>query len=132
MKKLNFNKMKTLNFSGMPQMNTTLFGWEQALELVKVVQSVIEGDLSTQYINVQFKGVVQPLRDEQLSLLPEGQRSWEWIWIHAVAGSLNLETADKVIFQNKTYKVTSKKDYSLNGYVEYQLVRDYTESEYNG
>lgn len=132
MKKLNFNKMKTLNFSGMPQMNTTLFGWEQALELVKVVQSVIEGDLSTQYINVQFKGVVQPLRDEQLSLLPEGQRSWEWIWIHAVAGSLNLETADKVIYQNKTYKVTSKKDYSLNGYVEYQLVRDYTESEYNG
>lgn len=132
MKKLNFNKMKTLNFSGMPQMNTTLIGWEQALELVKVVQSVIEGDLSTQYINVQFKGVVQPLRDEQLSLLPEGQRSWEWIWIHAVAGSLNLETADKVIFQNKTYKVTSKKDYSLNGYVEYQLVRDYTESEYNG
>lgn len=131
MKKLNFNKMKTLNFSGMPQMNTTLFGWEQALELVKVVQSVIEGDLSTQYINVQFKGVVQPLRDEQLSLLPEGQRSWEWIWIHAVAGSLNLETADKVIFQHKTYKVTSKKDYSLNGYVEYQLVRDYTDSQEN-
>lgn len=131
MKKLNFNKMKTLNFSGMPQMNTTLFGWEQALELVKVVQSVIEGDLSTQYINVQFKGVVQPLRDEQLSLLPEGQRSWEWIWIHAVASSLNLETADKVIFQNKTYKVTSKKDYSLNGYVEYQLVRDYTDSQEN-
>lgn len=131
MKKLNFNKMKTLNFSGMPQMNTTLIGWEQALELVKVVQSVIEGDLSTQNINVQFKGVVQPLRDEQLSLLPEGQRSWEWIWIHAVAGSLNLETADKVIFQNKTYKVTSKKDYSLNGYVEYQLVRDYTDSQEN-
>lgn len=129
MKKLNFNKMKTLNFSGMPQMNTTLFGWEQALELVKVVQSVIEGDLSTQYINVQFKGVVQPLRDEQLALKPDGQRSWEWIWIHAVAGSLNLETADKVIFQNKTYKVTSKKDYSLNGYVEYQLVRDYTDSQ---
>lgn len=129
MKKLNFNKMKTLNFSSMPQMNTTLFGWEQALELVKVVQSVIEGDLSTQYINVQFKGVVQPLRDEQLALKPDGQRSWEWIWIHAVAGSLNLETADKVIFQNKTYKVTSKKDYSLNGYVEYQLVRDYTDSQ---
>lgn len=131
MKKLNFNKMKTLNFSGMPQMNTTLFGWEQVLELVKVVQSVIEGDLSTQYINVQFKGVVQPLRDEQLALKPDGQRSWEWIWIHAVAGSLNLETADKVIFQNKTYKVTSKKDYSLNGYVEYQLVRDYTDSQEN-
>lgn len=112
-------------------MNTTLFGWEQSLELVQVVQSVIEGDLSTTKKNIQFKGVVQPLRNEQLALLPEGQRSWEWIWIHAVAGTLNLETADKVIFQNKTYKVTSKKDYSLNGYVEYQLVRDYTDSQEN-
>ena len=125
MKKLNFNKMKTLNFSGMPQMNSTLFGWEQALELVKVVQSIIEGDLSTQEIKIDFRGVVQPLRDEQLSLLPEGQRSWEWLWIHAVAGTLNLETGDKIKFQGKTYKITSKKDYSLNGYIEYQMVRDY-------
>ena len=127
MKKLNFNKMKTLNFSGMPQMNSTLFGWEQALELVKVVQSIIEGDLSTQEIKIDFRGVVQPLRDEQLSLLPEGQRSWEWLWIHAVAGTLNLETGDKIKFQGKTYKITSKKDYSLNGYIEYQMVRDYNE-----
>ena len=125
MKKLNFNKMKTLNFSGMPQMNSTLFGWEQALELIKVVQKVIEGDLSTQEVKIEFRGVVQPLRDEQLSLLPEGQRSWEWLWIHAVAGTLNLETGDKIKFQGKTYKITSKKDYSLNGYIEYQMVRDY-------
>ena len=127
MKKLNFNKMKTLNFSGMPQMNSTLFGWEQALDLIKVVQKVIEGDLSTQEVKIDFRGVVQPLRDEQLSLLPEGQRSWEWLWIHAVAGTLNLETGDKIKFQGKTYKITSKKDYSLNGYIEYQMVRDYNE-----
>ena len=119
--------MKTLNFSGMPQMNSTLFGWEQALELIKVVQKVIEGDLSTQEVKIDFRGVVQPLRDEQLSLLPEGQRSWEWLWIHAVAGTLNLETGDKIKFQGKTYKITSKKDYSLNGYIEYQMVRDYNE-----
>ena len=119
--------MKTLNFSGMPQMNSTLFGWEQALDLIKVVQKVIEGDLSTQEVKIDFRGVVQPLRDEQLSLLPEGQRSWEWLWIHAVAGTLNLETGDKIKFQGKTYKITSKKDYSLNGYIEYQMVRDYNE-----
>ena len=108
-------------------MNSTLFGWEQALDLIKVVQKVIEGDLSTQEVKIDFRGVVQPLRDEQLSLLPEGQRSWEWLWIHAVAGTLNLETGDKIKFQGKTYKITSKKDYSLNGYIEYQMVRDYNE-----
>lgn len=129
MKKLNFNKMKTLNFSGMPQMNTTLFGWEQALELVKVVQSVIEGDLSTQYINVQFKGVVQPLRDEQLSLKDIGQRSWSWYWIHAVSGTLDLQTGDKIIYKGHTYKVMERKDFSANGFIEYQVVLDYENYE---
>ncbi len=126
MQKLNFQKAKTLNaLSGMPQMNTTLYGWEVPLTLEKVIQDVVEGDLvpTTQQIN--FNGVWQPLKDEQLQFKPQGQRSWEWIWIHAVSGTLNLETADKVIFNNKRYKIIEKKDYSLNGFVEYQLVRDY-------
>ena len=72
-------------------------------------------------------GVWQPLRDEQLQFKPEGQRSWSWYWIHAKAGTLNLQTQDKIIFQGKRYKVMSVKDYSLNGYIEYQVVLDYQE-----
>ena len=67
-------------------------------------------------------------KDEALELKPEGQRSWEWIWIHAKASQLNLETADKVIFLGKRYKVMQKKDYGLNSFVEYQLCRDYEET----
>lgn len=111
--------------SGMPQMNTTLQGWEVPLTLVRITQDVIEGDVEYTETVINFKGVWQPLKDEALELKPEGQRSWEWIWIHAQASQLNLETADKVIFNNKRYKVMQKKDYSLNGYVEYQLCRDY-------
>ena len=70
-------------------------------------------------------GVWQPLRTEQLMSKPEGQRSWEWVWIHAKSGELNLQTADKVIFNSKRYKVMGVKDYSLNGFVEYELVKDY-------
>ena len=113
--------------SGMPQMNTTLNGWEVPLTLVKVSQRIVDGDLTTTEQAINFKGVWQPLRDEQLELKPEGQRSWEWIWIHTQASELNLNTADKVIFNNKRYKVMEKKDYSLNSYVEYQLCRDYCE-----
>lgn len=129
---LNFPKNRSISSiakSGMPQMNTTLTGWEVPLTLVKVVQSVVEDDLVTTETKINFKGVWQPLRDEQLELKPEGQRSWEWIWIHAVASQLNLETADKVIFNNKRYKVIQKKDYGLNSFVEYQLCRDYEETE---
>lgn len=129
---LNFPKNRSISSlakSGMPQMNTTLYGWEVPLTLVKIVQNVVEGDLQTTQTTISFKGVWQPLRDEALELKPEGQRSWEWIWIHAEASQLNLETADKVIFNNKRYKVMQKKDYGLNSFVEYHLCRDYEETE---
>ena len=128
---LNFPKNRSISNlirSGMPQMNTTLVGWEVPLTLVKIVQSVVEGDLQTTETQITFKGVWQPLKDEALELKPEGQRSWEWIWIHAQSSELDLNTADKVIFNNKRYKVIEKKDYGLNSFVEYQLCRDYEES----
>jgi len=127
---LNINRGRGLSaLSGMPQMDTTLLGWEIPLTLEKVYQDIVEGDFTYTTKKINFKGVWQPLRDESLELKPEGQRSWEWIWIHAVAGTLNLETADKIIFNKKRYKVMEKKDYSLNGFVEYHLVRDYKDVE---
>ena len=111
--------------SGMPNMANTLNGWEEPLSIIKVIQDVSEGDLVTTEQQINFNGVWQPLKDEQLELKPEGQRAWEWIWIHTKASELNLETADKVIFNSKQYKVMNKKDYSLNGFVEYHLCRDY-------
>lgn len=125
---LSFNRNKSISSmakSGMPQMDTTLNGWEVPLTLVRVTQSVIDGELSTLEKTIHFQGVWQPLREEQLALLPEGQRSWENVWIHAKSSQLNLETADKVIFNSRRYKITSKKDYGLNGFVEYMLIRDY-------
>lgn len=125
---LNFSRNRSISNmakSGMPQMDTTLNGWEVPLTLIKVTQNIIDGDLSTTETTIRFQGVWQPLKSELLELKPEGQRSWEWIWIHAKSSELNLETADKVKFNNRRYKVTSKKDYGLNSFVEYELVRDY-------
>lgn len=125
-----FNRNKSISSmakSGMPQMANTLNGWEVPLLLIKVTQNIVDGDLVTTEQSINFQGVWQPLKDEALELKPEGQRSWEWIWIHAKSSELNLETADKVKFKNKRYKVMSKKDYGLNGFVEYQLCRDYEE-----
>ena len=133
MLRLNFSKNRTIANvvrSGMPQMDTTLQGWQVPLTLVKIVQNVIDGDLVVVEQLINFQCVWKPLKDEALELKPEGQRSWEWIWIHAVSSELNLETADKVIFRDKRYKVMQKKDYGLNSFVEYQLCRDYEEGEF--
>lgn len=127
-----FNKNKSLSNtakSGMPQMATTLNGWEVPLTLIKITQDVVDGDLVTSEQTFKFQGVWQPLRTEVLELKPEGQRSWEWVWIHAKSSQLNLETGDKVRFNNRIYKVERKKDYGLNAFVEYELCRDYESGE---
>lgn len=126
LKNLNFQKAQNLKaLSGMPQMAMTLTGWEVPLTLVKVIQDIVDGDAVFTEQQINFMGCWQPLKDEQLQFLPENQRSWEWIWIHAKSSELNLQTADKVIFNDKRYKVMAVKDYSLNGFVEYQLIRDF-------
>lgn len=124
--KLNFNKHRILS-SNLPNMSSTLSGWESPLTLIKITQNVVEGDVVQTETPINFMGVWQPLRDDQLQFKPEGQRSWAWYWIHAKAGTLNLQTQDKIKFQGKRYKVMSVKDYSLNGYIEYEVVLDYQE-----
>lgn len=129
---LNFSKNKSINSlikSSQPQMNSTLQGWQNKITLIKITQDVIDGDLQTTETQITFQGVIQPLSAEQLALRPEGQRSFEHLWIHAVASQLNLETADKIKFKNKRYKIIEKKDYGLNSFVEYMLIRDYEDTE---
>lgn len=131
----NFSRNRTIQSmmsSGMPQMGHVLDGWEVPLTLVKIIQDVVDGELVYSEIRFNFRGVWQPLRNEALQLKPEGQRSWQWIQLHVKSGSeLNLETADKVIFRNELFKVIEKKDYTLNGYVEYQLCKDYINEQTN-
>ena len=123
----NFNKnrtLKSINFN-FPQMSGTLNGWEVPLTLIKITQNVVEGDAVKTEQHINFMGVFQPLRDEELQSKPEGQRSWSWYWIHAKSGTLDLKTQDKIIFQDKRYKVIAVKDYGLNGYIEYEIILDY-------
>lgn len=129
--KLNFKRQNLSNMvnSGMPNMADTLNGWEVPLTLTKITQSIVEGEKVETQTNISFMGVFQPLRMEQLKAYAEELRSWQWVWIHAKSGELNLMTGDKIIFNNIRYKVMNKKDYSLNGYVEYECVEDFNNYE---
>lgn len=122
--KLNFKQNRTLQ-NGLPQMANTLNEWEIPLTLEKIKQSIVEGDKNETTEKISFQGVFQPLRQDQLQSKPENYRSWSWYWIHCKAGSLNLMTGDKIIFENKRYKIMGLKDYSLYGYIEYEAILDY-------
>lgn len=132
MNRLNISKIKSLsNSSFMPNMSNTLTSWLSPLTIVRLTQSIDEGYLVTNEEKIDFQGTWQPLNDRQLELKVEGQRAWTWIWLHAQVGTLELKTADKVIFNDKRYKVMTVKDYSLNGFIEYHLCRDYEDDNNN-
>lgn len=123
---MNFSRNRTVA-SGMPNMADTLTGWEVPLTLIKITQSIVDGDRVENKQTINFLGVWQPLRDEQLQFKPENIRSWAWYWIHAKSGTLDLKTGDKIEFNNIRYKVMARKDYKLNGYIEYEVIEDYQE-----
>lgn len=121
---MNFNRNRSLK-NGLPQLNNPVASWSVPITLIKIVQSIVDGDREETQQKITFKGVVQPLTAEQLQFRPEGERSWEHLWIHCLAGTLNLKTQDKIIFNNKRYKVLEIKDYSLYAYIEYMVIEDY-------
>lgn len=113
------------NLSNLPNMSNTLTSWLIPLTLEKITQSIVNGDVVQTTQKIDFRGVWQALKDEQLQFKEEGQRSWSWYWLHAQAGTLNLQTQDKIIFNNVRYKVMTVKDYSIYGYIEYEVIKDF-------
>jgi len=108
-----------------PKIQQALNGWESEITLIKNSQS-IDGDgiLIETETSIIFQGVIQPLSMEQQKALPEGKRSWQNWQLHTKIQQ-NLTNGDKVIYLNKRYEVIARGDYSLNGYFEYNLLKDY-------
>lgn len=111
--------------SGMPRMRSVFSNWMQSITLETITQTVVDGFINESIAQTSFKGIIQPLSVQQLMLKPEGERSWQWLQIHAITGSLNLATNDKIIYNGATYKVMGLWDYSLNGFIEYHVAADF-------
>lgn len=108
-----------------PNVNGAMSDWFQPM-VFGVVTKTVEGFQSVEtMVEVNFQGVWQPLSARRLSMKPEGQQAWSWFWLHADP-SLNLEVDNVIVYTGVQYRVMAKKDYRLNGYVEYELVQDYT------
>ena len=124
----NFEKNRSLQNGGLPQLNRQVESWGVPITLTKITQKIVDGDKVETKQDITFRGVVQPLKPEDLQFKPEGLRSFEWLQIHCLSGALNLQTNDKIVFNNKRYKVIDIKDYSLYSYIEYHCCKSYEEN----
>lgn len=114
--------------SGMPQMSAAFSGWTISISLKKITQTVVNGFVQNAETDLTIKGIWQPLSPDEIALKPDGQRSWEWIWLHVEGKTLLFKTNDRIIRNGIKYKIMAVKDYTLNNYSEYHLVLDYQES----
>jgi hypothetical protein len=107
-----------------PSMRGTISGWFQPL-IVGIITTTIVGGLSNKVRREQkTAGIVQPMQDRELRLLPEGQRSWKWSQLHCT-DNLGLKNGDNVEVAGTLYRVMGEKDWSDYGYWRYQLVEGF-------
>lgn len=107
-----------------PKIQFALDCWESPITLIKTTSSIVDYEKVENREEIVFKGVIQPLTAEALKLKPLETRSWEWLMIHTRT-SAEIFTGDLIEYDGKEYKVMFEKNYSLNGYYEYHLVKNY-------
>lgn len=119
-------KISDINLN-LPQMDETLRGWEVNVYANYTEQEEVDGDIVERNYTKTIIGVRQPLKSQEVALLPEGQRSWQWYWLHVDAKYPQLQYQQQVTIKGEDYRVMAIKDYSLDGFFEYYLVKDYQE-----
>ena len=110
----------------LPNVNAAVLKWAQPLSFRVVEKKTVDRELvETLSEPVTGSGTLQPMREEQIAMKMEGQRSWKWWKLHADP-MLTLEL-DTVVERNGVrFRVLGKKDFSEYGYIKYELAEDFT------
>lgn len=100
----------------------------QMMNFTTVVKSVVNFQVVETPTVTNFWGNIQPFSDNQLKLIPEGQRTqWQYFEMHAEP-AITLVPDDVVNYLGIQYRVLARRDYSLYGYLLFTLITDYTNS----
>lgn len=117
------NNLLTNTNATLPNMSETIKSWFLNITFEIVDRTV--GDSAdvpeTVLQTINTKGVVQPPRDKDLKILPEGSWAWEWLMLHCLP-DVQLNTNQFVRYDGKVYKVMAKRDWQKYGYVKYMLL----------
>lgn len=116
---------KINEITGMPNVSSTLDGWVHPIKLAKIERKIVDGISKPTKVYYDAQGTIQPLSPEQIRLKDEGQRAWSWWQIHVKIGNVELIPDDRIEYNGLDLKVMAKRNYNLNGYVEYHAIEDY-------
>ena len=112
--------------ANLPDVSEVMNGWEVGMVANYVTQAVVNGEVVDTEVNKPIKGIIQPLKAEEIALKDEGQRSWAWSQVHIRELTYGeLFTSQILIINSVPYKIKAKKDWVLNGYREYHVIRDF-------
>lgn len=110
-----------------PDVSSSLKDWFQPMTFQTVSKTVEGFQVNENGTEIRFWGVIQPFTERQLQFVPEGQRAWTWLWLHAEP-ALILQVDEVVLYRGVQTRVVSRRDYDIYGYVVYTLVQDWTGS----
>lgn len=117
--------LKINEISTMPQMQEAIDGWEIDVMVNQKRQSMVNGDVVYKNILVKMRSVIQPLKMSELELKTPQEREWEWYYLHIKSTYPQLTVNQQIFIKGNPYKVMRVKDYSLNAFREYEVIRDY-------
>lgn len=90
----------------------------------KVINGIFQvAEVATNFL---FMGNISPAKPTDLEIQSQGQRKWHW-WEVNTTSALPLEVDDIVIYLGKQFRVMSKLDYTLYGFINYRLINDYSQ-----
>ena len=116
--------------ANLPDVSEVMNGWEVSMTANYVTQAVVDGNVVDTPVVKNIKGISQPLKAEEVALKDEGQRSWNWVLVQVredIYGE--LFTTQILIINSVPHKIMAKKDWTLDGYREYHVIRDFESVE---
>ena len=116
--------------ANLPDVSEVMNGWEVSMTANYVTQAVVDGNVVDTPVVKNIKGISQPLKAEEVALKDEGQRSWNWVLVQVredIYGE--LFTTQILIINSIPHKIMAKKDWTLDGYREYHVIRDFESVE---
>jgi len=114
------------NTGTLPNMGDAILNWFQKMtfeQVAKVVNGLFQ--VSETATSFSFMGVWQSAQPTQLEMQAQGQRKWNWWTCHSQP-NVPLNVDDVITYLGIQYRVMSKIDHTLYGYIEYRLINDYT------
>lgn len=125
------DRLLDANPGTLPDVSGALLNWFQPLIFVRVTTAVVRFSAKKTLDRIESQGVIQPFTSRQLAMKPEGERAWSWFTMHTLPG-IDLVPGDEFVVPNlvdgdKPYRVMGQKEWKQYGYVEFEVVQNYTE-----